>query len=159
MGLFGKQWKKSVMSESKPDNGDVFPDGTVFVDISPSTTKPMFTTREDVEVHIEDAEKYIRQLNQTNAYGHNDWRLGDKKEIDTLLANQKEGALKGTFNSHRFVVDPFTDETFPPIYLSSEDLTSDEPYFRVEGEREGVQAKIIKLDAIVTIRPVRSGPV
>jgi hypothetical protein len=148
-----------IMSASKPDKGDVFPDGTVYVDISPSTHEPMFTIREDVELRIDAAQEYIRQLNEKHAHGHSDWRLGDKQEIDTLLVNKKEGALSGTFNSRRYVVDPYIDEIFPPIYLSSEDLTSTERYFQVEGQRDGIRARVRKDDAIIIIRPVRSGPV
>jgi hypothetical protein len=159
MDVAGEQQMEIVMGGPKPNNGDVFPDGTVYVDISPSTHEPMFTTPEDVEVRIDAAQQYIRQLNENHAHGHNDWRLGDKHEIDILLANKKEGALSGTFNARKWVVDPFIDEVFPPIYLSSEDLTNTEQYFQVEGQRDGIRAKVRKDDAIIVVRPVRSGPV
>jgi hypothetical protein len=138
-------------------SGCVMDDNTIFVDVSPCTHEPLFTTHRDVEVRFEDVDKYLRQLNERNAYGHNDWRLGHKQEIDILLAHQKEGALKDTFNYNRWTIDGFLGEQFAPHRMSSEDLTSDNRGLWVEGDH-GCRIIVDEFRALVTVRPVRSGP-
>jgi hypothetical protein len=60
---------------NQPDIGDKMPDGTVYAGTS-DTGKPMYTTPEDVGVaNLLDAERLIKKLNASNAYGHKDWRL------------------------------------------------------------------------------------
>jgi len=160
---------------AEPKSGEKMPDGTVYVDTSPTTHNPLFTTPEDIgEVDISDSEKCIRKLNERNAYGHNDWRLANKSELEILLRAKKEGALRGTFNDIGMRVSsdfklrylfhmlpqhiPESETPLKAHYLSSEDLMNKGEYIRLEVQHR----YLVNFDknslVTVCVRPVRSEP-
>jgi len=128
-------------------------DRTIYAGVSPNG-KPMYTTPEDVGVvDIMLAEKYIRKLNDENAFGHNDWRLPDASEKKTLLGTKDTGALSRTFNGQN---ELRTQRRLSDCYLSSDVLTQE----RVTLEREdGYRESAHKKSGIpFVIRPVRNEP-
>jgi hypothetical protein len=70
------------------------PDGTKYAAISPDTDKPMFATPSDAPGTYSwtAGMKYCGHL---NAYGHKDWRMPTKGELNVLFQNQ---AAIGGFN-------------------------------------------------------------
>jgi hypothetical protein len=89
----------AVESASKEDVqiGDEMPDGTIFVGISPTTHKPMYTTPRDAPgvYEINQAGQYAKNL---DAHGHHDFHAPSKRELNVLWENRNQGKLKGTFN-------------------------------------------------------------
>ncbi|MCE9507179.1 MAG: DUF1566 domain-containing protein [Alphaproteobacteria bacterium] len=106
--------------------GDKKADGTIFAGFVPDADKGFFAMPEDagktVAAMLEEytemydlegntgltmdfnkAAKTAEILNKLCAYGHSDWRLPTKEELDVLHKNQDQGFLKGTFNK---VSDP-----------------------------------------------------
>ncbi len=77
--------------------GDILPDGSVYVGISPDTNKPMCATAADapVSMSFNAAAQYAEEL---DAHGHSDWRVPTIEELNVLYQNHEKGALKGTFN-------------------------------------------------------------
>ena len=82
-------------ADRKP--GDRMPDGTIFAGISPDTGRPMYAAPADAPLTMKwkAAMKYAAKL---DAYGHHDWRVPTKAELNVLYENRDKGALKGTFN-------------------------------------------------------------
>ena len=80
---------------AEPKPGDRMPDGTIFAGISPDTGKPMYTTPADAPLTMrwKEAMKYAANL---EAYGHQDWRVPSKAELNTLFNNR---AAIGGFNA------------------------------------------------------------
>src|SRR5579884_2017083 len=80
---------------AEPKPGDRMPDGTIFAGISPDTNKPMYTTPADAPLTMrwKEAMKYAANL---EAYGHQDWRVPSKAELNTLFNNR---AAIGGFNA------------------------------------------------------------
>jgi hypothetical protein len=62
-------------------------DGTVFAGISPDTDKPMYATPADASLTMKfsKAQKYAAEL---DAYGHKDWRVPTKAELNVLFNNR-----------------------------------------------------------------------
>ena len=85
---------------SKQQAGDKMPDGTVFAGISPDSGKKMFATPKDGTplMTFRDAGKYADYLSKSKAFGHDDWRVPTKAELQLLFEVSKKGALKGTFD-------------------------------------------------------------
>src|SRR5258708_1302015 len=86
----------SATAERKP--GDEMRDGTIYAGISPDTGKAMYTKPYDEQLTFtfNEAGKYADTT--LDAYGHHDWRVPTKGELNVLRENRNEGALKGTFN-------------------------------------------------------------
>ncbi len=82
---------------AEPKIGDKMTDGTVYAGISPDTHKPMYATPADAPLTytFNEAGKYAAKL---DAYGHHDWHVPTRGELNVLWENCNEGALKGTFN-------------------------------------------------------------
>jgi hypothetical protein len=85
---------------TEPNIGDEMEDGTIYAGISPDTHKPMFTTPwdEPVPVPFKEAATQAGALSMTNAFGHHDWHVPSKNELNVLWENRDKGKLKGTFN-------------------------------------------------------------
>ena len=82
-------------SIADPKVGDRMPDGTVYAGDSPDTGKPMYTTPTDASLmKWKEAMDYTAKL---NAYGHQDWRLPAKGELNALFNNR---AAIGGFNEN-----------------------------------------------------------
>jgi hypothetical protein len=78
----------------EPEAGDTMPDGTIYAGISPDTGKAMFATPADAPLSytFNEATKYAGEL---DAYGHQDWHLPTKGELNVLFNNR---AAIGGFN-------------------------------------------------------------
>src|SRR5262245_55448163 len=77
--------------------GDRMEDDTIYTGISPDTGRPMYTMPADGPLTMQwnKAMDYAAGL---DAYGHRDWRVPSRKELNMLWHNREKGALKGTFN-------------------------------------------------------------
>jgi hypothetical protein len=71
----------------EPKPGDKMPDGAVYAGISPDTNKPMYATPADAPLTytFNQAQKYAEHL---DAYGHKDWRVPTKGELNVLFQNR-----------------------------------------------------------------------
>lgn len=87
----------STESKATLDPGDVMPDGTVYVGLSPDTGSPMYAAANNVPLTLKwkSAMHYAEIL---RVHGHADWRLPSEAELNVLFENQRKGALAGTFN-------------------------------------------------------------
>jgi hypothetical protein len=67
--------------------GDKMPDGTIFAGISPDTKKPMYATPADapLAMRFNEACEYARNL---VAYGHKDWHVPTRAELNVLFNNR-----------------------------------------------------------------------
>ena len=81
--------------EEDPKIGDVVADGTVYAGISPDTGRPMYTTRKDIMTWTSwnDA---MQATDTFEKYGHKDWRLPTKGELNKLFNNR---AAIGNFDT------------------------------------------------------------
>jgi len=88
------QPKQSAANSNQLAIGDKMPDGTVYAGVSPDTGKAMFATPEDAPLTMKwkAAMKYAKDL---DAYGHQDWRVPTKDELNVLFNNR---AAIGGFN-------------------------------------------------------------
>src|SRR5260370_60999 len=84
----------SATAEPKP--GDKMADGTIYAGISPDTGKAMYTKPYDEQLTFtfNEAGKYADTT--LDAYGHHDWRVPTKGELNGPRENRNEGARKGT---------------------------------------------------------------
>jgi hypothetical protein len=82
--------------------GDIMSDGTIFAGMLPETNKPLYALPEDASLKLtfNKAAEYAAQLNQQNAFGHNDWRVPTDTELNLLYQNKDKGALMGSFNQN-----------------------------------------------------------
>jgi len=89
--------RDSTPAKAEEQPGSRMTDGTICAGISPDTGQPMYTTPADAVLAIkwQDAMEYAAKL---DAYGHQDWRVPTKAELNVLYENRDKGALKGTFN-------------------------------------------------------------
>jgi hypothetical protein len=80
--------------ETKLNPGDTMKDGTIFAGISPDVNEPMYTTPADAPLCMtfNMAKEYASQL---DTYGHKDWRVPTKNELNALF---NERAAIGGFN-------------------------------------------------------------
>jgi len=78
---------------SEPKVGDKMTDGTIYAGISPDTGKRMYADPADAPLTMtfNEARKYA----SLEAYGHKDWRLPSKSELNVLFNNR---AQIGGFN-------------------------------------------------------------
>ena len=79
---------------SAPRIGEMMPDKTIYVGVSPDTGMPMYTTPADAPLGMKwkMAMKYAADL---HANGHHDWRVATKNELNMLFNNR---AAIGGFN-------------------------------------------------------------
>jgi hypothetical protein len=82
---------------AKPRIGDKMPDGTICAGISPDTKKPMYAmpADESLTMTFNEAAEGAKTTNSQKAYGHNDWRVPTKNELNVLFNNR---AAVGGFN-------------------------------------------------------------
>src|SRR5215469_8095246 len=77
--------------------GERMDDGTIYAGISPDTHKPMYVTPADVRktqgairlyFTFHAAKKCAQGANALKSYGHDDWRVPTKNELDVLFNNR-----------------------------------------------------------------------
>jgi hypothetical protein len=79
-----------------PAIGDFASDGSVYAGVSPDAHQPMYTTPEDApDLFIwNDGQNYCGTL---ESFGHKDWRVPTKRELNVLYDNRNTGGLNVTF--------------------------------------------------------------
>jgi len=79
----------STTPASVVDPGGEMPDGMIFAGISPDTNKRMYTTRIDVPLTMtfNEARAYVGKMNK---FGHKDWRVPTKAELNVLFNNRAD---------------------------------------------------------------------
>jgi cytochrome c peroxidase len=90
-------WSHAVFADVVvPAIGAFASDGSIYGGESPDAHKPMYTTPADAPdpVSWSDANDYCSTL---RSFGHDDWRVPSKKELEVLYENQKKEALNETF--------------------------------------------------------------
>jgi len=82
--------------------GVKMPDETVFAGMLPNGRK-LYALPQDANVAMDfnAASGYLQRINREKKFGHDDWRIPNKEELDLLYKNQEKGALKDTFNQHK----------------------------------------------------------
>ena len=95
-------WVEPHPAESQGGDADlgigaVMKDGTIFAGVSPDTGKPMYAMPADVPwaLPFDHAAEYAKEMGYRKAYGHDDWRLPTKGELNVLFNNR---AAIGGFN-------------------------------------------------------------
>jgi hypothetical protein len=70
--------------------GDKMPDGTIYAGVSPDTGKKMFALPADASLTMKfnEAQEYAKTTNSQKAYGHDDWRVPTKAELNVLFNNR-----------------------------------------------------------------------
>lgn len=86
-----------VAPPKAPEIGDKMPDGTAYAGVSPDTGNPMYATPADAPLTMtfNQAQKYAQDANAQNSYGHDDWHVPTKDELNVLFNNR---AAVGGFN-------------------------------------------------------------
>ena len=88
------------MTEAKQEIkiGDEVGDGTILAGFYEG--KPLYTTSRDAPLSysFNEAQGRAEFNNKRGNFGHKDWRVPTKDELNVLFENRNEGALKGTFN-------------------------------------------------------------
>jgi Protein of unknown function (DUF1566) len=94
---------------TRPKIGDLMPDDTVYAGISPDTNKPMYATPADAKLTytFNAAAEFAKEKSYQKVYGHGDWRVPTKAELNVLFNNR---AAIGGFN----VSGTFTDGWYWP---------------------------------------------
>lgn len=77
-------------TSSEPKIGDKMPDGTIYAGISPETNKPMYAMPADAPLTMtfNEAREYAAKGAKFKAYGHQDWRVPTKVELNVLFNNR-----------------------------------------------------------------------
>lgn len=73
----------SAIESAAPKPGDIMPDGTVYVGVSPSTGRPLYAMPHDIEGRY----SFIGAQNAASAQtfgGHTDWRVPTIDELNQL---------------------------------------------------------------------------
>lgn len=91
----GSVYGAAVSAGTAPRSGDRMPDGTVYVDVSPDTHKPFYTTPADAP-GVYTQNKATEYCSALQALGHHDWRLPTKNELNVEFNNR---AAIGGFDS------------------------------------------------------------
>jgi len=79
--------------------GDVMPDGSIYAGVPRGGGARIFAMPADEgRLHFNRAAERAEQLNKEKPFGHDDWRVPNKREAEVLYAAQKKGAFKGTFD-------------------------------------------------------------
>lgn len=82
--------KTPANTKTEPSPGDRMPDGSVYAGVSPDTGKPMYAMPADVSLTMtfNEAAEYTKITNHQKAYGHDDWRVPTKHELNVLFNNR-----------------------------------------------------------------------
>jgi hypothetical protein len=70
--------------------GYKMPDGTIHAGVSPDTAKKMYAMPTDAPLTFtfKEAQKYAEGVNARKQFGHNDWRVPTKNELNVLFNNR-----------------------------------------------------------------------
>jgi hypothetical protein len=81
----------------EPKIGEKMPDSTLYASISPDTGRAMHAMPIDAPLTLtfNEAQKYAQCVSAQKTYGHDDWRLPTKNELNVLFNNR---AAIGGFN-------------------------------------------------------------
>jgi|HubBroStandDraft_6_1064221.scaffolds.fasta_scaffold75891_3 hypothetical protein len=73
-----------------PRIGEIMPDGTVYAGISPDTQKPMYAMPADAPLAMtfNEAAEHAKTANSQKTYGHDDWRVPTKNELNVMFNNR-----------------------------------------------------------------------
>jgi hypothetical protein len=84
----------AIAEPKPPQMGDKMPDGTIYAGVSPDTGKAMYAMPSDAPLSytFNEVQKYPKKL---DVYGHQDWRVPTKVELNVLFNNL---AAIGGFN-------------------------------------------------------------
>jgi Protein of unknown function (DUF1566) len=79
-----------TQSSPEPKIGDKMCDGTIYAGISPDTNKPMYAMPADAPLTMtfNEAAEHAKTTNSQRAYGHDDWRVPTKNELNVLFNNR-----------------------------------------------------------------------
>jgi hypothetical protein len=80
----------SQLKEPQPKIGDKMADRTIFAGVSPDTGTAMYTTAADepLSCTFKQAADQAAVLNVSDAFGHHDWRVPSKAELNVLFNNR-----------------------------------------------------------------------
>jgi hypothetical protein len=80
----------STSISTSPKIGAVMPDRTIYAGISSDTRKPMYAMPADAPLPMafNEAADYAKTANSLKVFGHNDWRLPTKAELNVLFNNR-----------------------------------------------------------------------
>jgi hypothetical protein len=75
--------------------GSIMPDGSIYAGMSPDTGKAMYATPADASLTMtfNEVAEYAKTANSHRDYGHDDWRVPTKAELNVLFNNR--GAIGG----------------------------------------------------------------
>lgn len=127
-------------------------DGSVFVGVTRDGEK-IFAMSMDLgfTATFNDAAKAVERLNEKKALGQDDWQIPDLETLKTLQRNQKQGSLKGTFNT----TNKGSDSDCPDWYWSSTEGRNGPSYVRSVRFSDGGEGWVRKGNARLSVRPVR----
>ncbi len=84
--------------KEKVEIGDEMPDGTVFLGISPDNAQGLFLMPKNFENQFSDVEA-TRIVSRQTAYGHSDWRLPTRRELECVYNNKRHKSISAVFNT------------------------------------------------------------
>lgn len=84
--------------KEKVEPGDEMPDGTIFVGLNPKTSQGiyMMPKRFDSKYYRDESISFISSL---EAYGHKDWRLPTRREMDIIRQQTSHESIAAVFNN------------------------------------------------------------
>jgi Protein of unknown function (DUF1566) len=142
--------------------GQKMADGSIFAGLTADGKQQIYTMPADLDVTMKfnDAAKVVKELNDRNTLGHNDWQIPSLTNVLRVLSkNQNEGALKGTFNTSGDQGRGQWGSDYPGWYWSSTEVR-DEPRFMLGlrlsdniGDWQRTESRRL------SVRPVRLLPV
>lgn len=70
--------------------GQKMPDGTVYAGVSPDTGRAMYAAPKDTPLThtFEEVAGFPAAFNKFNPYGHRDWRMPTKRELNVMFQNR-----------------------------------------------------------------------
>ena len=90
-------WSEASSDEKRVAPGDLAPDGSVYIGLSPETGSPIYTTLMDQGAYSWADVEYI--ADDLVEAGHSDWRLPTFAELELIYKKKDMGLLKDSFDS------------------------------------------------------------
>lgn len=144
-----------MIDESK-EIGATMPDGTIFAGLTPDGRQEVYAMPTDLNVTMtfNEAAKAVKQLNDTSAFGHDDWQIPSLDEaLCVLLANSGVPDLRGTFTMKATHGSEGPD--WPDSYWSSTEYRNNPSAAWVVRFSDGFVGWLPKDDFRTSCRPVR----